>query len=112
MSNRNARVPLSGAPRRRCQMVANIEAQWRFPGHNAAAIRPRRRSKTHLSPSRIGTVRRSVRIRRKGDKRKMAIAARLRQETPMTLKWIAEHVAMGSASNAANLLAARAKRTK
>ena len=53
-----------------------------------------------------------LQIQRKGGKRKVAIAARLRQETPMTLKWIAEHVAMGSASNVANLLAARRKRTK
>ena len=30
----------------------------------------------------------------------------------MTLKWFAENVAMGSASNVANLLAARRKRTK
>ena len=61
---------------------------------------------------RLGWTEEQLRIRRKGDKRKVAIAARLRQETPMTLKWIAEHVAMGSASNVANLLAARAKRMK
>ena len=53
-----------------------------------------------------------LQTRRKGDKRKVAIAARLREETPMTLKWIAKHVAMGSASNVANLLAARRQRTK
>ncbi|MSU37149.1 MAG: transposase [Pedosphaera sp.] len=46
----------------------------------------------------------------KGDKRKVAIAARLRRETTMTLKWIADRLAMGSWTNVSNLL--RAKRMK
>ena len=41
----------------------------------------------------------------KGDKDKVAIAARLRRETTMTLKWIAERLAMGSWNNVSNLLA-------
>ena len=44
-------------------------------------------------------------VRRKGDKGKVEIARRLRRETTMTLKWIAEHLAMGSWTNVSNLLA-------
>ena len=53
-----------------------------------------------------------LKIRRKGDKHKVAMAARLRAETTMTLKWIAEHVAMGSGSHVSNLLAALPKRKR
>ena len=35
----------------------------------------------------------------KGDQGKVAMAVRLRRETPMTLKWVAERLAMGSWSN-------------
>jgi putative transposase len=44
-------------------------------------------------------------VRRKGDKGKVEIARRLRGETTMTLKWIAEHLTMGSWTNVSNLLA-------
>jgi len=46
-----------------------------------------------------------LKARRKGDKNKVAIAARLRKQTTMTLKWIAEHLEMGSWNNVSNLLA-------
>jgi len=38
---------------------------------------------------------------RKGDKRKVRIALRLRRETTMTLKWMAEQLAMGTGANVA-----------
>jgi len=38
---------------------------------------------------------------RKGDKRKVRIALRLRRETTMTLKWMAEQLAMGTCANLA-----------
>jgi len=42
----------------------------------------------------------------KGDARKVHIAARIRKETTMSLKWIAEHLAMGSWTHVSNLLGA------
>lgn len=45
--------------------------------------------------------------RAKGDKKKVAIAIRLRRETTMTLRWIADRLAMGSWKSLWNLLAAR-----
>ena len=42
--------------------------------------------------------------RPKGDPRKVRIAARLRQETTMTLKWIAGQLHMGVGTHASNLL--------
>ena len=51
-----------------------------------------------------------LKTRRKGDKNKVAIAGRLRRETTMTLKWIAQRLEMGSWSNVSNLLAAHHKR--
>ncbi len=41
---------------------------------------------------------------RKGDKRKVRIALRLRRETTMPLKWIAEQLAMGTWANVARRL--------
>lgn len=41
----------------------------------------------------------------KGDRRKVAIARRLRDETPMTRHWIVSHLRMGSASYLSALLA-------
>jgi hypothetical protein len=37
-----------------------------------------------------------LRLRRKSDGVKIKLAARLRQETTMTLKWIAERLEMGA----------------
>jgi REP-associated tyrosine transposase len=51
-----------------------------------------------------------LKARRKGDKNKVAMAARLRKETTMTLKWIAEHLRMGSWNNVSNRLAATRKK--
>jgi len=42
--------------------------------------------------------------RRKGDAQKLKLARRLRQETTMTLKWIAQRLNMGAAGSLANLL--------
>jgi hypothetical protein len=49
-------------------------------------------------------------LRPKGDKVKIALAKRWRQETTMTLKWIAARLQMGSWTYVFNLLAARADR--
>jgi REP element-mobilizing transposase RayT len=45
----------------------------------------------------------------KGDERKVRLAARLRKETTMSLKWIAEHLGMGSWTHVSNLLVAQRK---
>jgi REP element-mobilizing transposase RayT len=50
--------------------------------------------------------------RAKGDKEKVAMAARLRRETTMTFKWAAERLAMGSWSHVSNLLAAARKKAR
>ena len=42
--------------------------------------------------------------RRKGDPAKLAIARRLRQETTMTLAWIAQRLMMGTKTHLAHLL--------
>ena len=42
--------------------------------------------------------------RRKGDPGKPAMARRLRQESTMSFKWIAEHLQMGSWTYVSNLL--------
>ena len=48
--------------------------------------------------------------RARSDKHKVAIAARLRRETTMTLKWSAQRLAMGSWNNVSNLLADKRRR--
>ena len=49
---------------------------------------------------------------RKGDRRKVKIARRLRQETTMTLKWIADRLKMGTWTHVSNLLSERRKMRK
>ena len=48
--------------------------------------------------------------RRKGDKGKIAAARRLRQETTMSLKWIAQRLHMGSWTYVSNLLHEKPRR--
>jgi hypothetical protein len=50
-----------------------------------------------------------LRSRRKGDPEKVKIAARLRQETIMTLKWIAQRLHMGAWTHVSNCLGMRRK---
>jgi hypothetical protein len=47
--------------------------------------------------------------RRKGDPEKVKIALRLRRESIMTLKWIAERLHMGSWTHVSNCLATKMK---
>ena len=48
----------------------------------------------------------------RGDRRKAKMAARLRAETKMTLKWIANRLAMGVWTNVSNLLGAERAKSK
>jgi REP element-mobilizing transposase RayT len=50
--------------------------------------------------------------RRKGDRRKVKIAMRLRQETTMTLKWVAEALHMGAWTHVSNLLSRERRGSK
>jgi hypothetical protein len=43
-------------------------------------------------------------LRRKGDAEKVKLAVRLRRETTMTVKWIAERLRMGTPTHLAHLL--------
>jgi len=47
--------------------------------------------------------------RRKSDPEKVKIALRLRRESIMTLKWIAQRLQMGSWTNVSNCLANKSK---
>lgn len=68
----------------------------------------RDKKKCHFSRTPSGKEEES-KSRRKGDKNNVVIAARLRKETAMTLKWIAEHLVMGGWNNVSHLLAATHK---
>jgi hypothetical protein len=59
---------------------------------------------------RLGWDRAALRRASKGDERKVRLAVRIRQETTLSLKWIAEHPAMGSWIHVSNLLVAERKR--
>ena len=50
--------------------------------------------------------------RRKGDAQKVAIAWRLRQETTMSLKWIAQRLQMGTWTHVSNCLVQRRKQAE
>jgi hypothetical protein len=49
--------------------------------------------------------------KRKGDPVKLAVAVRLRAETEMTVRWIAEHLHMGTPGHLNHLLYRKRKRT-
>ena len=53
---------------------------------------------------RLGWAEEELRARRKGHRAKVMLARRLRQETTMSLKWIAERLHMGSWTYVSNLL--------
>ena len=53
---------------------------------------------------RLGWDEDALRGRRKGHRAKVRLARRLRQETTMSLKWIAERLQMGSWTYVSNLL--------
>ena len=53
---------------------------------------------------RLGWTKEQLANRRKGDARKARVAQRLREETTMTLAWIADQLSMGSASTVAQSL--------
>jgi hypothetical protein len=53
---------------------------------------------------RLGWSEEDLMHRRKGDRKKVKLALRLRQETTMTLKWIAHRLKMGAAGSLANKL--------
>jgi hypothetical protein len=54
--------------------------------------------------------RKALRQASKSDQRKVRLAARLRKNTTMSLKWIAEHLQMVSWTHVSNLLGAYRKR--
>src|SRR3954464_6451184 len=56
---------------------------------------------------RLGWAEAELKIRRKGDPAKVAMARRLRRESIMSLKWIAARLQMGSWTYVSNLLADR-----
>jgi hypothetical protein len=58
---------------------------------------------------RRGWTEEELKRRRKGDAEKVAIAWRLRQETTMTLKWLAQRLKMGAWTHVSNCLAAKRK---
>jgi hypothetical protein len=54
--------------------------------------------------ARLGWDEDQLRARRKGHRAKVILARRLRQETTMSLKWIAQRLQMGSWTYVSNLL--------
>jgi hypothetical protein len=52
----------------------------------------------------LGWAEADLAVQRKGDRRKVRVARRLRQETTMTLQWIADRLKMGTWTHVANRL--------
>jgi putative transposase len=61
---------------------------------------------------RLGWNQGALRAARKGDERKVRMAARLRKETTMSLKWIAQQLEMGSWTYVSDLLVAQRRKIK
>lgn len=96
-----------GGPEFRSEMLAEMREQT-GPNHAGAE---RRESEAAWAGEllaaelqRLGWTNDHLAARRKGDPQKLALARRLRQETTMTLPWIAEKLHIGAAGSLANLL--------
>ena len=61
---------------------------------------------------RIGWTEEDLKRGRKGDAKKVRIAQRLRADTTMTLKWIAEELQMGAWTHVSNLLSRQRRKRK
>ena len=57
-----------------------------------------------MTPERLGWEEDQLRARRKGHRSKVKLARRLRQETTMSLKWIAQQLQMGNWTCVSELL--------
>jgi REP element-mobilizing transposase RayT len=88
-------------------------AGWLGPTHYGAERREAQESQALRwlgeEMGRLGWDARALRQAGKGDERKVRLAARIRKETTMSLKWIAQHLEMGSWTHVSNLLGARRK---
>ena len=61
---------------------------------------------------RLGWTEEELKMRKKSDKAKVALARRLRAETPMTWGWIAQRLSMGAGGSAANAVRAEEGKRK
>ena len=60
----------------------------------------------------LGSTEAELAKRPKGDGAKLELAVQLRRETPMTLKWIAERLRMGTGASLCNLWSERRRKGK
>jgi hypothetical protein len=91
----------------RRELLASV-AERAGPNHYGEARRESGEAKAGRLVSeglkRLGWDVHQSRRRRKGDKEKMKLARQLREQTTMTLAWVAERLHMGRWTNVSNLL--------
>ena len=91
----------------RQELLAQVRAQA-SPRHTGEEITPSAEAKAERivgeELQRLGWGPADLEERRKGDPRKLAIAAQLRRESTMTLAWICHHLHMGAPAHVACLL--------
>ena len=101
-----------GSQEFRQELLASAEGLLRA-GHYGEERREAQEAKAmrllRAEMSRAGWDSEALRQAGKGDERKVRLAARLRKETTMSLKWIAHHLEMGSWTHVSNLLVAKRK---
>jgi len=99
------------------KLSENLARTWRVgPSHHSDRRHEIQENKAERivkeELQQIGWGRVDLSRRGKGAKEKVAIAARLRKETTMTLKWIAARLKMGTWTHVSNLLSARERNAK
>ncbi len=96
-----------GSEEFRQELLAQVSEQA-SPKHTGEDIRQSAQAKAERvvqeELTRLGWAEPDLQSHRKGDGRKVSIAARLRRETTMTLAWIAERLHMGAPGHVACLL--------
>jgi len=96
-----------GSEEFRRELLAQVEAQA-GPRHTGPEVTESAESKaeriTREELERLGWTVQDLEARRKGEPRKVKIAARLRRETTMSLAWIAQQLRMGTPGHVSSLL--------
>jgi REP element-mobilizing transposase RayT len=101
-----------GSEEFRQELLASAAGRFRAT-HYGAERREAQESKAlrwlREEMDRLGGDGRALRQAGKGDERKVRLAARIRKETTLSMKWIAQHLEMGSWTHVSNLLGDRKK---
>jgi hypothetical protein len=94
------------------EQVAELVGEYHYAEERQGSGEQKAHGIVAAELKRMGWTAEELKRRRKGDAKKVRIAQRLRAETTMTLKWIAEELQMGTWTHVSNLLSRQRRKRK